>query len=340
MQNIKPKLLIVMDWQPGPAWVFQRELQKHFDTDVLSSRAPKSFQSRFEKIFGLWKSYAGTALRALRCAGQYDVVYAWHAVIGLMLASLCRLLQIKKPAIVVAQLIVPQKKESVTQRLKTAFTRYALHRVDCVIVYSSIEVEQFVQEFGNGRTRFQFTPLGIDALPPLKVEDNGYIFAGGRSNRDYTTLIKAMKALDYPLHIAAQRFNIPDTQLPVNVHTHFNAFGQDFLDLLAGAALVVIPLDRPDESSGQLVLLQAMALGKAIIITQNRGVADYYHGGESVILVPPHDVALLEKEIARLMREPEERQRLGKNAAKKAAEFTLHAQAKNVADILLAMQQN
>ena len=316
--------------------MFRRELDLLFDTEIIFGHAPNSFHSVFEKIVGLWKSYFGVALKACFRTGHQDIIYAWHAVIGLFFASLCRLFRIKDVTIVIAQLIVPQKSESAGQRLKTAFTRYALKSVHTVIAYSRVEIEQFKRDYSNGRTQFIFMPLGIDNVPNAGVSEQGYIFSGGRSNRDYGVLASAMRGLEYTAHIAAQRFNIQQTHLPDNVHAHFDTFGKDFLRLLSEATLVVIPLDRPDESSGQLVLLQAMMLGKAIIVTENRGIADYFIPGESALTVAPHDSDELRKKIDHLMKSSKERVRLGTAARKMAAKFTLQSQAKNVAYLLFS----
>jgi len=331
----KPKLLIIMDWQPDKNWVFRKVLDEAFFTDICFGLAPKSFQSTFEKVYFLWKSYVAVAVRAFLKARKYDVIYSWHAVIGLVFASLCRVFRIDKPKIVVAQLIVPRKGDSLAQRMKIAFTRYALKRVDCVIVYSRVEVQQFKLDYSTSRTKFVFVPLGIDASEDASCSNGGYVFSGGRSNRDYYTLIAAMRGTAYTAHIAAQRFNIKGVHVPANVHPHFDAFGEKFKSLLSGAALVVIPLDRPDESSGQLVLLQAMSMGKAIIVTESRGIADYCVAGETAALVPQHDPQALRQSIQDFMNSDARREQMGKTAQEFAQKFTLQKQAKNIADLLI-----
>lgn len=328
-----------MDWQPPKEWEFLRVLQQNFDADVCFGQAPKSFHSQFEKIIGLWRTYVLTAVRALFKSGRYDFVYAWHAVIGLVFAAFCRFFRLRNVRIVVAQLIVPRKGDSLAQRIKQAFTRYALKRVELVIAYSSVEVEQFEKAYANGFTRFVFTPLGIDLPSVDSVRDDGYVFSGGRSNRDYQTLIEAVRSVDAPIHIAAQRFNLRNAETPPNVIVHYNAFGEAFERLLAAAALVVIPLDRDDESSGQLVLLQAMALGKAIVVTENRGLADYCQPGKTVVVAPPHDPRALRERIVRLLANAKERARLGEAAREYVQQFTLHNQAERVAGIMNRMMR-
>lgn len=326
-----------MDWRPKKDWVFRQELEHVFAVEICFGETPNSFQSTLEKVYLLWKSYIAVAVRAFLKAHKFDVVYAWHAVIGLVFASLCRFFRIDKATIVVAQLIVPQKQDSFVQRMKKAFTRYALKRVDYVIAYSRVELEQFKKDYSNGRTSFVFSPLGIESPENASPSNGGYVFTGGRSNRDYDTFVDAMRGAPFTAHIAAQRFNINRTRTPANVHTHFDTFGDEFVNLLAGASLVVIPLDRPDESSGQLVLLQAMALGKAIVVTESRGISDYYIAEETAVIVPPHDVQTMRRQIDYLMKSAGRREQLGKAAFELAQEFTLQKQAKNITDLLVKM---
>lgn len=54
---------------------------------------------------------------------------------------------------------------------------------------------------------------------------------------------------------------------------------------MAGCHIVTIPLMNLDISAGQLVILQAMLLGKPVICTMSNGIKDYVVDGETGILV-------------------------------------------------------
>ena len=330
----KKKLLVLMDWSPPQDWVFKKQLDLVFQTDIFYDDTKKGYNSTLEKVVSLWKSYVVTGYRAFKKIRKYDIVYAWHAVMGLVVAALCRFFHVKRPKIIIAQLIIPQRPASLNQFLRETFIRYALKRVDSVIVYSTIESEFFEQRYGNGSTKFTFLPLGIELSNHRPASDDHYIFSGGRSNRDYATLAKAAAGLDCKVKIAAQRFNVADIDLPDNVETFFNVYGENFSRLMAGASIVVIPLERADESSGQLVLLNAMAFGKPIIITRSRGVQDYIRDGENVITVPRQNAFALRTELENLLNSAEERERLGSAAREAVQNFTIAKQGERVAACL------
>src|SRR3989337_1328980 len=100
----------------------------------------------------------------------------------------------------------------------------------------------------------------------------------------------------------------------------------DFNRLLGGCRVLVLPLEDKEISTGQCVLLQAMALGKAIVATKTSGTADYIEDGVDGILVPPHDPGKLRQAIMELTRDDEAIARLGANAKKSAHEKYLPQQ--------------
>lgn len=327
----KKKLLIVLDWIPPQNWQFEEILSRYFSADMLYSQTPKGYDNIVEKITGLWKSYFLTSLRAATRASQYDVIYSWHAVIGMLTSFWLRFFFINEPKLVTGQMIIPERVSLFNRFFRIPFTKCTVKRIETVIVHSKIEAYQLKSCYPY--TNFVFVPLGIEQNIRETGDDN-YIFSGGRSNRDYKTLFKAVEELDYPTKIVAQKFNISGLDVPENVNVYFNVFGDFFDELLARAAVVVIPLDRPDESSGQLVLLQAMSYGKPIIVTENRGLLDYIEPGKNAFTVPPHDYHSLRTELKNLFENPLLKKMLGNNARDASAQFTQDKQAQRIAELL------
>ena len=64
-------------------------------------------------------------------------------------------------------------------------------------------------------------------------------------------------------------------------------------------------------ASGVGTVLEAMALGKALIVSDSPGIRDYVAHDETALVVPCGDVMALRAAIERLTREPETRARLG-----------------------------
>jgi glycosyltransferase involved in cell wall biosynthesis len=85
-------------------------------------------------------------------------------------------------------------------------------------------------------------------------------------------------------------------------------------DLYARAMVVVVPVLPTDFQAGVTTLLEAMAMGKPVVVTATEGQRDIVEDGETGILVPPGDPAALRHAISRLLDDPAERDRLGRNA--------------------------
>lgn len=98
---------------------------------------------------------------------------------------------------------------------------------------------------------------------------------------------------------------------------HFAGHREDLKSLYAGFDLVVAPSDNEGFS---LVLVEAMAAGRAVIATNVGGMAEIL--GESMTgrLLPPDDAQALAAAMKELLEDPDERRRLGDAAAKAARE--------------------
>jgi glycogen synthase len=78
--------------------------------------------------------------------------------------------------------------------------------------------------------------------------------------------------------------------------------------LLARAAVVVLPSHR---EGLPMVLLEALAHGRAVVATSVGGIPSVVEDGVTGLLVPPGDIAALRVGIDRLLADPELRRRLG-----------------------------
>lgn len=164
-------------------------------------------------------------------------------------------------------------------------------------VLSTTEVNGFPRMWGIAPDRVVFTPFKHTVhdrtLHPrieLDVVDKGYLFSGGDSLRDYAMLEKAIEGLDIPVELATHwKPSSASTNVTAGRRSH-----EDFQRLLAGAHAVVIPLQASTRSSGQQSYLNAMVLGKPVIVTEAPGVRDYIEDGVTGVIVPSHPVALRE----------------------------------------------
>jgi glycosyltransferase involved in cell wall biosynthesis len=185
-------------------------------------------------------------------------------------------------------------------------------------VHSSHEREVFARTWGVDAARVIYTPRG-HTLSAAELEMNtspdGRIFAGGVSLRDYPTLVEAMRGITVPLLIATRnRGQIWTNDLPPNIEVRQTS-PEEFNERTATASVVVVPLEPLEErGAGQTTYLNAMAMGKPVIVTDVWGARDYIRDGETAIIVPPRDPEALREALLGLLEDPERARRIGEAA--------------------------
>ncbi|HWR51119.1 MAG TPA: glycosyltransferase [Bryobacteraceae bacterium] len=147
------------------------------------------------------------------------------------------------------------------------------------------------------------------------VSRGDYIFAGGDSFRDYRPLIEAMKTLPYRVIIATNRKElIQQSTAPKNVE-FVRVGAKDFDKLIAESRIVVIPVIAGlVHGAGQSVLLNSLAYGKPVIMTDDGHARNYVTDGETALLVPSQNPGALRQAIQRLF----EDERLADNISSNA----------------------
>lgn len=201
-----------------------------------------------------------------------------------------------------------------------------------IICLSREQLEDFAR-LGIPREHLVFVPFGVDAnfFQPTDAsrEENLIVSVGRDAGRDYSTLFKAAERTDYPFVVVAGQKNIPSNMsVPANVSVLFNRSLIEIRELYARAQFVVVAskdVNVPDGSdcSGQTVILDALAAGKAIIATHRPWITDYFVPGQDLVVVEPNDPEALASAIDSLSSDAERRKRLAKSGhAKVTAHYT------------------
>ncbi len=180
------------------------------------------------------------------------------------------------------------------------------------VVWGQDDGDVFAREYDLPRDRFQFHPYHT-TLEGFTFEegDDGFIFAGGNNGRDYPTLIAAVRNLDFPVVIATTNPEIPPLAegLP-----HVSVRGvtpEEFRRLLARCTILLEahPADFI-RTAGHQTLLNAMILGKPIVLADERSAPGYMESGLEGLVVPAGDEAALEEAVHALVADPERRERM------------------------------
>ncbi|VEH94697.1 D-inositol-3-phosphate glycosyltransferase (plasmid) [Tsukamurella tyrosinosolvens] len=229
-------------------------------------------------------------------------------------------------------------------RVHGALARRALPRARTVWAQCSAVLPLMASEWGVAPERLHFVPLGIDtdfySEQPQASAPHTVMSAGEDRFRDHATLVRG---------VAAVRSRIPDVRLelasslPVDatdglVTVHTERLNGRIRELYARAGIVAIALHPTVTGSGLTVVLEAMASGRPLVVTDNPGVADYVQHGETGLLVPPGDVDAFAAAIEVLARDDDMRIEMGRRAAVVArTRFTSEIMARHLAEMLRAM---
>ena len=137
------------------------------------------------------------------------------------------------------------------------------------------------------------------AQSPEATRERGYVLAAGRdAARDYRTLAEALAGTGHRAVVVCSRANLDGVTLPAGVDVRFDVPPATLRELYGRATVVVVPT-RGDgdpvgsDCSGTLVTLDALAMGRPVVVTARASVPEYVTPGVHVTTVPAGDVAAL-----------------------------------------------
>ena len=200
--------------------------------------------------------------------------------------------------------------------LRASLYRWLYRSVDTVIVFSSNQQETLINELGMPPDRVRIVQFGVDLdeLADVATSERGPVVAVGRDlGRDWTTFIEAIRGTGWDVHLATRSSQVEGIELPAEVTLHTILSRADYLKLIASASVVVVPTHVREYPTGQTVMLEAMALGKACVVTSTPAMADYADD-HNAILVPVGDAGALRQSIGRLLEDGDLRNSIGQTA--------------------------
>jgi glycosyltransferase involved in cell wall biosynthesis len=217
----------------------------------------------------------------------------------------------------------------------------ALPRARLVWGYSESQLDLLEHEWGVRASHLRLLRWGIDET--FWRVNGGYhsdglvVSAGNDRHRDHAVLVQAMLQLrdQHP----KLRFEIATKdriELPAPVgRRHASLTHLEMRDLYTRAAVVAVPTVPNHHLAGVTVLLEAMACGRPVVVSDTSGMREYVRHGETGLLVPPRDRDALVAAIDSLVRDPERASEIGR-AARRAveAQFSTRMLASQLAQAL------
>lgn len=253
--------------------------------------------------------YAKESFVLLRKAQNYDAVVLFSVGMEAFLVGLMGKLFRYKPRIICADFLIPRPSRALQ------FVADGLKNIDAFICIRKGDIETLYRRFQIPASRCSFAPFPFcPGVLNFQVNEGDYVYSAGWAHRDWATLLRALEQVNVKAVLSVGgELNVPEplrSRVKVLPQRSPNAGRL----LMADAALVVLPLAETELPSGPLVMLDAMAMGKAVIVTDVNGSRDYVIPECTARMVAPGDSEALVKNIRELMGNRTLRQSVGKTA--------------------------
>ncbi|HEU5318508.1 MAG TPA: glycosyltransferase [Chloroflexota bacterium] len=315
--------------------------------DVLDRTAARrgAFQGLLARTLGVAVAQAWLAFRR---RGDYDAILTDGEHIGIWLALLLKLVEggrSRTAHVTIGHRISAPKKRFFFTRLRV------WTHVQRVLLHATLQRDLARRALGVPARRLALVPYQVDTefwdavrVPEIK-EDEQLVASAGLELRDYPTLFRAAAGMAAQVVVAAashwskRRNTALAAARPWNV-TVTSLDYQELRALYARAAVVVVPVVETDFQAGVTTVLEAMAMGKPVVVTHTAGQTDVVEdrraatrGGvsrgrpESMLrtlardaglpweqtgmYVPVGDALALRRALDYLLGHPEERRRMG-----------------------------
>jgi glycosyltransferase involved in cell wall biosynthesis len=297
-----------------------------FQADLIDFPLARSVSGWFGAI--LEKLLGKAVLLAWACfllRNKYRLIFSDGEQVGIPLAFLLKFFcYTKRPSHFMIVHILSVRKKTWLLDL------FGLHsHIDRFFVYATFQKDFIQHRWKLPEERVIFTPFMVDhhffsadcarGGDPLQLQpgQTPVICSVGLEFRDYATLIEAVRGLDVKVIIAAgspwskRKDTTAQQEIPSNVIVkRFSQF--DLRDVYAASRFLVMPLYPVQFQAGVTAILEAMAMGKAVICTRTPGQTDVIVEGKNGRYVAAQDAAALRKAIVDLLDNPAETEAMGR----------------------------
>ena len=219
-------------------------------------------------------------------------------------------------------------------RYREWLNRQVISRADCSVVYSRNQLALVKATFGEA-TPVAFVPfcVDLDFYRPQEQPPSAMpliLSMGLDRGRDFKLLLVATVGLATPVLIktAALDFD-PAEHSNVTLITERLSY-QRYRDLYVQASVVVVATEDTPNACGVTSLMEALAMGKPTIVTDNPALRDYLPPAHAGVVVAVGDGAALRAAIVDLLGNPAKAEAMGRRAREFAEQRfhpRLHAQA-------------
>jgi glycosyltransferase involved in cell wall biosynthesis len=272
-------------------------------------------------------------LQAWLISGKYDVIYSACQFNTWLLARLRVIGALNIPLVTIVHhpLLSPLQKNGYVRG----------H--DALLFLSDRVRKQTIEEFGSMIKLSATLPWGPDTsfFKGNHVADTSIdVFSAGKTNRDFNTLIQAAKSQDWRVRIYCADRNIANSEsIPENVSIYSNESGivldyKQLYEISSKAKVIAIPLLEVDALAGLTSVLDAIALGKPIVMTRNKWLdLDPEHEGFG-FSVEPNDVDGWIRACNMIIKDDILRDRMSKAAIKVSQRLNMEEFSRKLSEVM------
>ena len=262
-----------------------------------------------------------SVLLFLRAANTADVVFSTVDTVGLPLVLLARAGLVHPPVVYTAVGLPERLAQLRGERVRRLYAA-ALRRPQAIITYAESEADRLRSWLGPGGPPVVFVPFGVDVTAfrpvPERAPDADVVSVGADPRRDFGLLAHiAGRRPEWRVRIVATADRARSLGvLPANVVVETDITLGQVRDRLAGARVVALPVRDNSYSGATTVLLQAMAMGKPVVVSRTEAIAGGYglEDGINCRLVEPGNPNEFEQAVLELLADDEAAAALGSRA--------------------------
>jgi glycosyltransferase involved in cell wall biosynthesis len=246
-----------------------------WEVDEIGNNFPRAI-TLGTKLFYLFPLTLWVVLRYFSTSRKFRHVYCWQQNFGIIIALLVRLFSLKFVGDIYVLTFIA------TEKRRKGVVRWAINyamgcpNVKRVICFNSVEAELYERIFPALKGKIVATLLAEEFpnAESYEVSNKGYFISAGRSNRDYKFLIDWFSANpERELYIISDGVDLSNAR--ENIKIFNNTFHEDYFRLMAHSHAVIVAFQDETISSGQMVFLHAMQLGKPVIATRSACLTGY-----------------------------------------------------------------
>lgn len=223
------------------------------------------------------------------------------------------LLRPDAPHVMIAHLLTSREK-----RLAARHTEF-LRRTDVTLVFSKDQERYLREDVGLDEQQARFIWDKVDHrffTPGAPAGGDGYVLSVGREQRDYDTLIEALRPLKVPAVLVPgstwSHRGLGPMSLPEHVQIRQGLSYPELRALYQAARLVVVPVHRGTRyAAGVNGILEGMACARPVIAADTPGLEGYVEDGVNGRRVPAGDPGALRAVIQELWEERDRAETMG-----------------------------